>query len=348
MAKPRLIKEGNFVLQKAWDKGRRSSRQDIKKLGKESEAITSQKSHEIHKTNWQKFAEWADKKHNIKRLGKITKEIVKEYLQEEAKQGGRDGKGASYKTLQTYLTAINKVMVSSQRWTESDKPTMTKWKQDIEIRKDSRDVYKSLTGKEWIERNPKEYKKYNQVIETIRAFGLRSKELKELNTKSFIKDKNGKLYVQTIGKGGKYRIAECASDMNNKMMEWYGGKAQEVNDIKEFKGYYDEETAKEYLRNQIRNSKKRLNIKYSKSERMPKHIFRADYAQRLLNEKIEELKGVSEGVRGYSTFKTGELRSGNLRRYETQIGAYKGNAEAFREVSRNLGHNRLDVLLRYL
>ena len=37
-----------------------------------------------------------------------------------------------------------------------------------------------------------------------------------------------------------------------------------------------------------------------------------------------------------------------LDRYEVKIGTFKGSARAFMEVSEALGHNRLDVLAKYV
>lgn len=348
MAKNRILKDGIYKLVEAKKIGTRLSREEVKKKGIENKVISSVRSFDIHKGNWEEFANWANDNYKVRKLGDIKQEMLKEFLKHKADAGGRDGKGATKKTLQAYISAVNKVMLISGRWKESEKPTLTKWKEDIKIRDDYNQGYKPLTGKEWERENQEKYEKYSQLIETIKGFGLRAKEVDTLTDKSFIIDSKGKMYVQTIGKGGKYRIAESTKASNELMVKLYGEIAQKVDDIDDFIGNKEQDKAKEFLKKTMRAEKNNVKINGVNASRVPKHIFRAEYARTLLSEKCEELKGVKTEYRGYSTIKGQELKTGDLRKYDIQIGAHRGNAEAFRQVSKNLGHNRLDVLLQYL
>lgn len=348
MAKNRILKDGIYKLVDAKKIGTRLSREEVKQKGMENKVISSVRSFDVHKGNWEEFANWANDNYKVRKLGDIKQEMLKEFLKHKAETGGRDGQGATKKTLQTYISAVNKVMLISGRWEESEKPTLTKWKEDIKIRDDYKQGYKPLTGKEWERENQEKYEKYSQLIETIKGFGLRAKEVDTLTNKSFIIDSKGNMYVQTIGKGGKYRIAEATKASNELMVKLYGGIAQRVDNIAEFVGNKEQDKAKEFLKKTMRAEKNSVKINGVNASRVPKHIFRAEYAKQLLNEKFEDLKGFNTEYRGYSTIKGQELKMGDLRGYEIQIAAYKGNAQAFIEVSRNLGHNRLDVLLKYL
>lgn len=201
-----------------------------------------------------------------------------------------------------------------------------------------------------------------QAINTMRAFGLRSRELATLNSKSFLQDtQTGNYYVQTIGKGGKYRIAECRENLKIKMTNYYQPYlAENKVNLTHFNGN------KDYL---LRNIKKGLKIDFKGqlSHNIPKHIFRADYAENLLQQKFNNYQAgpihygysmvkvhnhqvdlqkhirLSNGQQAFETIQTVPLNN-----VQTQIGAYKGPLRAFTEVSINLGHNRLNVLLKYL
>lgn len=346
--KNRILKSGLVRLVEARKIGSKLSREEIKKQGLEAKLISSARSFELHEKNWSEFADWCFKNYKTRKLNQVKPEMLKKFVQEKARLGGRDGQGATRKTLQAYISAVNKVMLISGRWKEVDKPTLTKWKDDILIRDDYQKGYKHLTGEEWIKRNPDMYLKFQDLIDTVRAFGLRMKEVNELNQYSFIQDQKGKMYVQTIGKGGKYRIAECTHKLNERMNDLYAHMAQKIDRIENHQGVRNSKAAETYLESVIRNQTVRLNLSGVHSSRVPKHIFRSLYARELLQEKINQLKDYQTEYRGYSTFTRDELRYSDLSRFDIQIGAYKGNAEAFRFVSQNLGHNRLDVLLKYL
>ncbi|NQP32768.1 hypothetical protein HO924_11430, partial [Streptococcus suis] len=94
----------------------------------------------------------------------------------------------------------------------------------VEVRADVGAGYKRMNASEWKQANQQQYERYRDTFDTAEAFGLRARELQELNASSIVKDdQSGRLYVQTIGKGGKFRLAECRADMQERMEELHAG-----------------------------------------------------------------------------------------------------------------------------
>lgn len=333
----KIDKQGRSVLLRAFQNGKSLSRHEEKKKGNDHKLIFAEKSLENHLKNWTKFATWAESQ-GVKTMGKFSDELVTRFLVEQAEQGGRTGQGASKKTLESYLGSINKVMMASGRWEKSEKMELAKV-DGLDVRRLRRSVYKPLNGQEWRERHGRAYERHRDTLDTIRAFGLREGELKELNRHSFLVDQGGKMYVQTIGKGGKYRVAEVANkELNERMLGLYGQYAKQVADPKSYNGQGRFESDR-------KNMALRLNLSGSNNHKIPKHIFRAEYAQKLLEAKLEASESVPRQWVGYSHLKADKSE---YDRYEVKIGTYRGSAKAFLEVSQNLGHNRLDVLNKYL
>lgn len=136
------------------------------------------------------------------------------------------------------------------------------------------------------------------------------------------------------------RFIACRPAMEQQMLYYYSSIAKVKDSLLK--------RNKRYLFNQINQKSKRLNIKGANSHKIPKHIFRSEFAQELLKEKIkyyDEKYGNSLQNKGYSTI---DVRRKGIHNYRTKIGIYEGNVKAFLDVSRSLGHNRLDVLLKYL
>lgn len=336
MKKSRVETRGLNILDNQFNNARGKSRSNEKMMKNDRELIFSDVSLKVHKNNWSQFSEWLEKNYNIKKISKIEPIHVEKYVKE------LNDKGMSKKTLQSRISAVNKVM--GGRWNDDIKPQLRKM--DIEIKSTKENSYKQYTAQEWRDRNLKRYENYKETFDTVSAFGLRKRELRELNEKSFLIDKNNKIYVQTIGKGGKYRIAECTKEKNNEMVNLYKNTAQTINKIEDFEG------EKKNLERAINDNAVRLNLRGSNNERNSWHIFRSEYAQKLLEEKLEGFKSELEGdykkEQGYTTINVLKSTNEELKEIYTQIGAYKGSALAFVEVSRNLGHNRLDIMLKYI
>ena len=161
--------------------------------------------------------------------------------------------------------------------------------------------------------------------------------MSDLGVKSFVVDKNNKIYVQTVGKGGKARLAESTVKGNEAMLKLYGDKALRVDDIETFKNNLSSEQIMKFGREEP------LNLKQSNNHKIPSHIFRSEYAQTLLKEKISEYSDTSSH-KAYTTISKEDMG----RDIETTIKGHTGSVRAFYEVSVNLGHNRLDVLTKYI
>jgi len=336
MTKNKMEINGLKGLEKQYKNARGKSRSIAKKTGEDKIMIFSETSLKNHQNNWIQFSQWLDKNYKMRRLSQIKPEHVEKYINE------LNDKGMSKKTLQSRIGAINKVMI--ERWSNKEKPTLSKMKIDVKSTKNN--SYKQLTAKEWKNKNEKRYNNYKDTFDTVSAFGLRKRELRELNEKSFLIDDNNKIFVQTIGKGGKYRIAECTNEKNDEMFKMYQKVATKINKIEDFKGN------KELLNRAINDDTLKLNLRGASNERNSWHIFRSEYAQTLLKEKLEGFESILEGKyrknQGYSTINVLKTKDEDLKDICTQIGIYKGSALAFVEVSRNLGHNRLDVMLKYV
>lgn len=330
---------GRKILVSAFRAGKSRSRQQDKADGRADKAIYSERSLEAHKSAWKQFADWA-KSAGVKNLKKVDEATVTKFLTEKAQTGGRDGKGATAKTLKGYVTAINKVMTTGKLWQDDQRVELRDL--DVTVRSDREAGYKHLTAVEWRQRNPQGWNQYKDTLEVVQAFGLRRRELVELNERSFVKDsQTGKLYVQTIGKGGKFRLAECRADMAERMEQRFSQYVQEL-DTSRLKA--------DNLRKVLNSERGRLNLANADASRMPRHIFRAEYAENLLKQKLTEYNQErgSEPKIVMSYRRLDQMPKSEWSRYVTKIGRYSGDARAFLEVSRALGHNRLDVLTRYI
>lgn len=324
-------KDGMSILRRAHIEGSKRSRFDDKKEGVDGRFIYADVSHKNHLSNWKQFAKWAEEK-GFKRIGQIQKKDLEIYVKELVDSG------MSKKTIESRIGAVNKIMLYSGRWDNESRVVLSKI-EGVKPRELPTKVYKDLTAKEWMDRNQRQYINNRDLIDTVQAFGLRRREVGELNKESFLVDEKGKMYVQTVGKGNKYRIAPvCDSEMNEKMKKLWGSSAMPLEKADEDK-----------LRRVLRYEDQRLNLKGVNGHKMGLHIHRNEYAQRLLKNRIEELKGdKAREFRGYSHLKTKGQSLEQLDRYEVKIGTFKGSARAFMEVSEALGHNRLDVLAKYV
>ena len=327
----RLYKKGEFILNESYQKATGRKRVEDKGSKISYNFIYAKKSWVEHNRNWKQFSQYAEKQ-GVKVLGKINTELVHNYVKYLASQG------YAKKTIESRIGAINKIMVASGRWDFENRVILSKI-EDLDVKKLKTNVYKDLTGNEWIQRNEKTYQNYKDLFDTVQSFGLRRKEVIELNKNSFLIDKNGKMYVQTIGKGGKYRICESADEKSNELMKkLYGNLAKPLKNANQ-----------EVLERSIRDESKRIHVTGANCHKFGLHIHRAEYAQKLLKSKIgAENSNIQRTFKGYSHLKTKSMKKEDLDKIEVKIGTFKGSASSFLEVSRNLGHNRLDVLLKYL
>lgn len=337
--------------------GLRVSRVEIKKAknGKYTDYrhIYSDNSYKKHWSRAQRFADYC-KSHDVKKMDQITPKFAKEYLIFERDQSINGYSGYSASTIGADALMINHIMIGSGHWINSqriEKSKLPNMPQRSTILVNQRQ--KPLSSKEWIATNPKLYEKYKQQIDTIRAFGLRRREITGgtsyngrdgLGDRSLYKTKDGRLLAVVLGKGGKVRWTECRHDLQKEMEQIYGSKIHPIDEkpknLREF----------------------RHNLKINKpfykpfSHNVPTHIHRDAYAQAMIKQLNQQ---TYTGFRDKTIYYRDGFKKNGKPRYSKgtkqinlrdnyKIGTYTAQYGAFYKLSQYMGHNRLDVLQSYL
>jgi hypothetical protein len=353
-----LQRAARAELLKQYKSGKGKSRNEYKKKHGNNMAqyhvVSSQGSCDSYLKSISNFCCWSKQEHKIHSWAQLTDDIIAEYISVKEKDG------TSKKTVQCYCTAINHVMIGKHLW-EADE-AISRIKLGYDRNRNNSRRYKNLTAAEYRQFNSQEYQKYKQHHDIARAFGLRREEIfgakkkkdrkkgkNGITVSSFRIDEKGCMYIETVGKGGLYRIAKCRKDMNDQMRLLYGQYALAYEDLQ------PRRTRKATFVNKNRKSKRLF--EKGISDAVPMHINRAEYAQKRFLEIQEELEVKYSGLpqtclkndyKGYSMLTVKNSEEVIAARKWTQIGAYKGYVEAFMEVSKELGHGRLDVLLKYM
>lgn len=308
--------------------------------------ISSDNSYKDHWARAQKFAQWLKANTSIRKMDEISPQTASQYLISQRNAG------FSASTIGADALAINHLMIGSGHWQENQRIIKSKIA-GMPKRSVVHQQYKQFDSKEWRDRNDSTYQKYKDQIDTIRAFGLRRRELTSgtslagrdgIGSKTIFRASNGLLCVQTMGKGGKLRFAEVRQDMSAQMERKFGSYARPINQAAH---------SSRQFRSMIRDNKTFFK---PFSHKVPTHIFRADYAQN----KLQELNNKQyTGFHDVTKYRRAGVDSNGKQQYEPylkrlndadtyQIGAYKATYGAFFELSQNMGHNRLDVLNAYL
>ncbi len=387
----------------------------FKKLDKNKGKIESDKSIDTLIGSSTRIGEWLmeqkdDRGKPIRRLNQVNRGMFEAFICDMSANGGRYGNGASKKTLKAYITVMNKVLISKGLLDEKERFELRK----ILPNHHTERVYKRENSVKWEKNNPHKAEMYKASIDIAKAFGLRKTEIfgssgvmrnrgwNGVTTSSFIMavpnpadieraKRYGSpvptptLYVQTIGKGGKYRLARCSDAYMEFMIARYGEIAQKTT-YKAINVINDRMVSKDL------NSHKNAFIKRNKAEiplmtgvdsSMSYHIFRSEYAQTRLREEIvkaenryqlfnqnEKIYQKSDKI-GYS--KVGTKGNSVVKYYiddTKEVGQkyqsksvdihnqwcvirgynaiYRGYVCAFMDVSLSMGHNRLDVMRTYL
>lgn len=159
--------------------------------------------------------------------------------------------------------------------------------------------------------------KYNKQFDLIKASGFRREEVENIGTKSMY-EARGNYYVITNGKGGRPRYTKIRDEYKEQFKERYSDYIIKKDSIDQIPQTKDE--INEIYRSQKPIFDRKIPSKYAT------HIYRSEYAQAML----EEVKA-----------------SGHYKRegYEMDVNGFKADRGAFREVSRQLGHNRASVEL---
>lgn len=296
--------------------GKGRSRQQDKmfshKFGQLSRIYTK-RSLDVHLSRAKSFYNWVKANHiKVHKLSELTPKLATKYLMYE-QQNGR-----SPWTVSSDMLMFNHAEVGSGNWNQSITKKNIKENYGYKLERRSAKLITHSRGynaKSWINSHKNEYYKYKDEIDVARAFGLRRDEIignqgghNGVIDKSFINNK-GKMRVQTIGKGGKYRVADCLNKYNDEMLNKYGQNA------------VSEPYGRTGFKKLLSTDKPIFNVR---CRDVAFHSLRSEYA---IN-KFEEL----------NTGRDDE---------QLDINGYKGDKSAFEQVSKNLGHNRLDVLKSY-
>lgn len=335
--------------------------------------ISSKNSLRQHESQWRQFAKYAEEKYGIKGLKKLNETVVQQYLKDLQKQE------VAEKTLKSRVSAINHVMVGSGVWKENQKVSLSQMRSQklIDAKKGAKNVYKDETSSEWIKSHKEAYMRSRELVDFTRAFGLRRSEIfgKAGAQYQGVTFRNlghmqgsQRLFAEVIGKGGKYRIVPVRADMAQQMWDKYGEKSRE------YRTEYFQKDISERERMLKASSDKRERIFKQNKQNVPLHIHRNDYVRQRLAEaqaKYEKKAGkltqakIKDRLGGYS--RIGFKRNGNqFSIYKTnyvngqkfvekvepfsvvKIADWQGYAISACEVMSDVGHNRLDVLLKYM
>lgn len=299
-----------------------------------------------------RFMEYCQQ-NDIYRLSDVTDDVMGNYVMYAQK------KGESAWSFKNSITAVNHVLVGAKIRTDDETFKITKWNKEHGYigmnaikHKSRQEIHNNrhYTAKEWVDKNYKLYQQNQDMIDTIRAFGLRKSEVnytgKQHTTggnqsfakpaiinKSFFKytnaNGNTNYYVFVIdGKGGRPRFAQCRQDMVAEMKGLYDFQRlnvmpQNMIDIKKFKNQFIKKNEVYYRKQEYIYHIANGNLRY--------HIFRQEYAQKRYDEVSQE---------PYMAQNNDSLHTIN--------GKYCLHESQLNKISQDLGHNRWDVLGNYL
>lgn len=162
--------------------------------------------------------------------------------------------------------------------------------------------------------------KYDAQIDFIRMTGLRREELENVGTRSLYSVQND-VFVVTKGKGGRIRYTQVNDALKGGFLAIYGEHIIERQHVSQLP------QTKQDIQNIWRKQDKLFEDKVPK--KYPLHIYRVEYAQTRFNELQQ---------------------NGNYRKHgETvEINGFRADKGVFIDLTKNLGHNRIDVLRSYL
>jgi hypothetical protein len=251
------------------------------------------------------FTEYIRATTDIKDRAEITREHLERYV-EDKKEHYEETKGhASPYTMATICSSLNKVF-SDKEWEPLTKKEFGVENKSYKTIQRSRDSQGQHIPEKW-----------GEAVEVSRSFGLRREGLEQIKESNFYKDADtGTLKVRVIEKGGRYREVECIREREPIVERILTARGHEIptegtmtkSEYKE--AYKQDESEKMY--NGISRS---IDI----------HHFRREYAQSKYAEVVERMEEQGQGLN--------KVFSGTY--YE----------EALREVSENLGHSRISVVV---
>lgn len=322
--KKSLLQQMKNELYNQYAKGKGVSRHAEKKQTgtfAHHDKIYSSNSLKTHLTQVKDFASWAKQQdERIRNIEDITPEVVGKYLQ------AKEAQGNSPHTISARLLALNHIGVSKGLWSQSLKKSqfgLAERRADtITNNRNSKVTMDDLSAKQ------------AQIIEFGRTFGLRRSELVPnahhtsnyaVNDKSLF-EKDNRLYLATLGKGGRYRVVEALQESADYIRSEYASFIQKVDELPT-RDQFDA----------LRIDSTPLFDSISRS--VPVHVLSRQY---YANKKLLELERES---RSYHVNEKNQLKSGH--QFYTTNGRTMQREHA-QFMSDQLGHNRLSELKSYI
>lgn len=308
------------------DEGRGKSRHKIKQsTGKFAQygVISSSRSLDAHLSASRAFSEWVkEERPAVKNLADIDDKVIRDYLKH------RDADYAA-KTVSADLTFLNHIRCGREG-VEGVNPFN---KKDLDLRANATDTVTKNRGEQNASETRVLFKSHEPVVQFGQSFGLRRSELvPEPNYEAYaatdksLYEKDGRVYLCTLGKGGKYRTVECLESKEEFVRQNYGEIIQKVEQLPsrdEFKA--------------IRESAEPIFNSVSRS--IPIHIVCRQY---YANHKLDEFEASG---RSCEILPQNETKS-KIDTYTTN--GRKMSREAAQFVSLQLGHNRISELKSYV
>lgn len=327
MAKRQSIKRQLRVeLYRQFDNGRMYNRHELKAETRQFaqyDVISSNRSLEVHISHSKMFANWImENRPDVRNMADIDRSVATEYLRY------RDD-NFSAKTVSADLTFINHIIVPVDPKSETQPLT----KAEIGLTLNSHEQITKNRGIQNDSNTRVLFPSHEKLIEFGRTFGMRRSEL--VPTKSYknyavteksLYEKEGRVYLCTFGKGGRYRVVEALKSQEQWLRENYGDIIQPVSELppaSEFKA--------------IQRQSDQLFESCSRS--IPIHVVCRQY---YANQKLQEFQ---EEGRSWYVLPQNETKSG-IDTYTTNGVEMSRDAAQF--VSQQLGHNRIHELKSYI
>lgn len=284
--------------------------------------IYARNSLKAHLSRAEQFAKWLKAEHaEVKRLDDITRDIAGEYLKSQQERG------YSVRTIESDMTAINHLQLGRSHWEKEE--ALNKREFDIRSRR-----AEDITNNRGERATPVTYSSYQErVVAFGEAFGLRRSEVvperknndHAVTTNSFFR-KDERIYLATIGKGGRFRTVECLESRQAAIEAEYGQYIRDVEQLPDRQQFREEYARENQLFNSVSN-----NVRI--------HV---DCRQFYANEKLNELE---ESERRFELTSQNSLRSGYDKYTTNNRTMLRDHAQY---VSQQLGHNRLNELKSYI
>lgn len=315
-------------LYKQFNKGKGTSRHENKQERQQyghHDLIYSRNSLKAHLSRAEQFSRWIKEQYpEIKRLEQITQEIGVDYLRKQ------EERGYSASTTAKDALMLNHVQVGKGNWQREER--LIKSELNLKPRR-----MQDITNNRGFGANRVDKSTLNDSQQRIvafgAAFGLRRSELMgnqntpdfAVTTKSLV-EKEGRVYVMTKGKGGKFRSVECLKAREPWIREEFG---EYIRDMVVFPSYAEYKAEYERSNQLFSDVNNNINIQM-------------ECRQAYVNAKLDE---VEEEGRRFDLAPQNQLSSG-LETYTTNGRTMLRDQAQF--VSEQLGHARIYELKSYV